>query len=340
MPSPKHTLILKAVAILGVLTIHFLSTLPINKADSSFPAVLSVVLDQLARFSVPLFIALSGYGLAIKYAVKTPQPLPFYKQRLFKLLPLYLFWSMLLYFLLRTFSFLGSDLGQYSFLEVLLFGKADYQLYFVPMILQLYLLFPLLWLILNRFGPLRLVILGLLLQAATFSVYTQLQVTDQWQYTLFLPWISYFTLGMAFTRLSIKSPNLAPYRTLLYLGLGLSAVLVIGQALNLIDFGVDPLAATRFTRYSVMFYASLALITLFYLAPQLSHLPKNLLPPLLWLGKYSYLIFLSHTLFLRLMLLVTTGSAPTPQLIVITGVSLIALITSPRLVTLTNTPIS
>lgn len=335
MLSQRHTLILKALAIFGVLTIHLLSTLPINKADPSLWGISSVILDQLARFSVPLFIALSGYGLAIKYVPRSPKPVPFFKSRLIKLLPLYLFWSVLLFFLLRAFTFLGSSQGKYSFAESLLFGKADYQLYFIPMILQLYILFPILSYLLNKSGPVKLLLGGFLLQAIAFIVYTRILVTDQWQYTFFFPWIGYFTLGMSLSRLPLHRYSLHRLQPYIIGGFIISAFIVATQSLHNISHGLNPLDATRFTRFPVMIYASITMVILFLIVPRSDKLPRQVQMPLLWIGKYSYLIFLSHTLILRLLLLLSTHAAPIPELIVISGVGIVALITSPKLTSMT-----
>jgi surface polysaccharide O-acyltransferase-like enzyme len=65
-------------------------------------------------------------------------------QRWLKLLPLYLLWSAI-HLISFTLYPEWRIMPEYSLTATAVGGLADYQLYFVPLILQLYLVFP--WLI-------------------------------------------------------------------------------------------------------------------------------------------------------------------------------------------------
>ena len=83
---------IKGLAILAVILVHVLSYLPgIYTGPRQF---FFISLDQLTRFCLPAFFILSGYGLASKYTQQQINYFKFLKERVAKLLPLYLIWSL------------------------------------------------------------------------------------------------------------------------------------------------------------------------------------------------------------------------------------------------------
>ncbi len=137
----------------------------IDYYSAEFVQILLIVFNQIARFCVPLFFFLSGYLYGVKFRTKTFHYLPFIKKRLKKILTPYIFWSVF-YILLR---FLTGDIAyeQFTiagFIFLLITGSAWGHLYFVVVIFQFYLLFPIFmvscrFLINSRFKQLILLIL-------------------------------------------------------------------------------------------------------------------------------------------------------------------------------------
>jgi surface polysaccharide O-acyltransferase-like enzyme len=77
----------------------------------------------------------------------------------------------------------------------ILFGQADYQLYFLPVIFQLYALFPLFWGLKQK--PKLMFSLALFIQVVTFYLYTwQVTSSDRLQYVLVFSWLAYFVWGI------------------------------------------------------------------------------------------------------------------------------------------------
>ncbi len=136
--------ILRAVAIFGVILIHIIGS-SFHFWDQGSPAwVIFLTLDQLFRFSVPLFVFISGYTLYLKYK-QNFKYFEFYLKRAARILPWYFFWSLIIYIYIHTT--VAKGFVDYPTWKLILLGKVDYHLYFVSMIFQLYLLFPvLLWL--------------------------------------------------------------------------------------------------------------------------------------------------------------------------------------------------
>ena len=168
---------------------------------------LAFLLNQAARFSVPLFLLLSGFSL--EQTGRQVPYLTFLRTRSARVLPPYLGW-VLLYALANTGFDLhtwGGQLGNPPWLlRELLTGQGAPHLYFIPILFQCYLLYPLLRRWVNR-APVQsaawaLMVTFLLqggyllhdLELLPFSLPAHL-------WMLFPTWSFYFVAGMCLQRL-------------------------------------------------------------------------------------------------------------------------------------------
>lgn len=149
--------VLRVVATLAVVMIHGTSfsqepfRLQHDFASADFVAV---VIGQSLRFCVPIFLILSGYGLTLRYgtAAGGVNLREFLGSRASKILIPFLVWTiaMLLFAGRLDPAFRAVSPGEglafagSAYLRALLLGNGDYHLYFFSIILQCYLLFPLL----------------------------------------------------------------------------------------------------------------------------------------------------------------------------------------------------
>lgn len=156
--------ILKAIAIIAVILIHTtsISFRFIKPENINY----YLIFDQILRFSVPLFVATSGFLLAAKYLNQTLEIKEFFQKRALKLIPLYLVWTGIIYYYLHYLS--AEHQAQFSVFQIIFLGKADYHLYFVPMLFQLYLLFPIVLYFYRRSKILTMVV-TLLIQLTVIS---------------------------------------------------------------------------------------------------------------------------------------------------------------------------
>ncbi len=131
---------IRLFAILGVVAIH-VSTAFIDRVTVPFSNYFFFYsfVNQVSRFAVPLFFLISGFLLASKYH-SIVSPIDFYKKRLSKVLLPYFVWSLIYFWVIFPNPF--ADVFKKGFIEKLYFGSASYQLYFIPAIIVLYLLFP------------------------------------------------------------------------------------------------------------------------------------------------------------------------------------------------------
>lgn len=188
---------------ISVITIHVTSTFINYKSNISFLGMnIAFILNQLSRFSVPLFILLSGISCGLKKPhVGTRQ---FLRGRLIKIGIPYLIWSIM-------YSLYNShiDLSAWSFsfcLKSLLLGQAAPHLYFIVIIMQFYVLFPILkkW---AENAPYKSLLVSFIISYGIQKLFYFLkfdfnlipQSIHPYLWVLFPTWLFYFVMGLGLT---------------------------------------------------------------------------------------------------------------------------------------------
>lgn len=196
--------ITRALAILAVLLIHSTSTPVTALSSESKLYSIYVFFNIFPKFAVPVFIFLSGFVLFYNYIQKdfTKKLIVcFYKKRVTQILIPYLFFSVfyfaaMQFYVTRDFSLAWHALFSVEFLQKLLIGKAYTHLYYIFIMVQFYLMFPLFLYILKKkpaLSPL-LIWTGLALQ----WIFILLNA-EYWQYpyrgSISFSYILYFLAG-------------------------------------------------------------------------------------------------------------------------------------------------
>lgn len=197
--------LVRGFAILGVITIHVTSFFGFIEILSPLVFV-TLMLDAFAHFGAPLFVLISGVVLAYNNWVDT-NTLQFYKKRLQFILPLYVVLSII--GVIYHSYIMGSPIDLTKIIESLLFGTSWYWFWFIPMIISLYLLFPLFrkfYNFLDKRGHTKLFLLfGLVVQIGLalglfFSslnfIFAGLDLSYYIMTKSFLGYVFYFTLGI------------------------------------------------------------------------------------------------------------------------------------------------
>jgi len=135
----------RGFAILGVIAIHSFCLPPPSLLkyyeDYQYSPINDLILQTITSFmafAIPLFILISGIALAYNYNDKISF-IDFYKKRLLRIIPPYIFISLISIFSLGLLNQIPSiD----SIIFKLLTGTASDPLWFVVLIIQLYLIFP------------------------------------------------------------------------------------------------------------------------------------------------------------------------------------------------------
>jgi surface polysaccharide O-acyltransferase-like enzyme len=131
--------VMRIFSILGVILIHTSTrTIEFYKFDLNIIPI-TVFFNQISRYAVPLFFIISGFALNISFKINESYFI-YVKKRVNKIITPYIFWSIIYYFFIYWRN------RDVNFIRSLLLGNASYQLYFIPSLLILYFIFP----VLNR----------------------------------------------------------------------------------------------------------------------------------------------------------------------------------------------
>ena len=226
---------LRAISIIGVLVIHVVTEIVWTGQATGFNANYAMFWNQWSRFCVPIFIFVSGLLLAYRYEFEGFQYFRFIKRRFVDLFVPYMFWTLISIFNLHKWGTLHPAWIK----DVFFTGRGYYfQLYFIPLIFQFYLLSPI-WLYLSKgrrlryfasaavsvnilyLGYYQLVFLGIL-PSTGFSNFIFNNIQGR-----FPAWIGYFALGclagknLDSLRSWLKRRSLWSLSTLYAAGLGL-----------------------------------------------------------------------------------------------------------------------
>ncbi len=196
--------LLRAIATTIVIGIHASHHWWFGVHDTTtinFEIFIDTIINQVGRFTVPIFVILSGFALA-KSEEKRPFDLQiFFQRRLWRIVPPYILFTLLNIIGQRQFQAADwLERGQ-QICQSLFTGMGDYHLYFLGIIFQCYILYPILRSIV--FTKWNLYILLLI----TFALFSLRWVSATFDLLVnmmaFLPngnhliyWLSYFQIGI------------------------------------------------------------------------------------------------------------------------------------------------
>ncbi|MEK3882554.1 acyltransferase [Paenibacillus sp. PL2-23] len=167
--------VVKAVAIIAVLLIHVTADPRVGVPWGSASAPFYMLANQLSMFAVPVFILINGLVLFYRYHDdwSFAQAMEFYKKRLKFIVIPYVIWALIYYLYRQALSQQPVSFDLLEFVDQLRWGETGYHLYFMIIIIQFYLVFPLLMAVVRwlRLKPRHLVILGLLVQGVFYSIH-------------------------------------------------------------------------------------------------------------------------------------------------------------------------
>ncbi len=269
-------------------------------------------IDQFTRFTVPVFFFLSGFGLTSQFLQKPPKLSTYYRFRLGKIFAPFLLWSFITAF--RHIDYLLDEMPwreafvptALRFLKFLFIDGFDYQYYFVIVIFQFYLLFPLIF----KLAKNRWFLLGvLLLQLAFMSPVEGYLEPFGWELPAFhsnllLFYGFYCVAGMyaAWHRdfLSGILRHLSnPQVVFFWVG---SFGLILAEYWLNIKMGKGLYDSDHFNRWSVVLYCVACLLLFVKMKPALQTFFQNRHWVFLFTGiaPYTFFVYLAHTHVLRI----------------------------------------
>lgn len=290
---------LKTAAIIAVVIIHVTTAYLDRARVLSFSFDTYLILNGVTRFAVPLFFLSSGLLLGAKY-VTVPSITSFYKKRILRILPPYLFWTVI-YYLLFSSVF---AIFRWSFINNLLTGNTSYQFYFIPTICVLYLLFPLFIKYRKIFLNKQFIILFFIFECILlyFVYYYQYKIPLYSPLRNALINMSPFLIGIFISEHYAKVKRFLRQHIMLSIDIAALTGFVICLESLLLFFNLDNTKYIRDQwRPSVLVYALAAGAVLYNIYEVKFHKWNN---TILWLSKYSFGVFFIHVALMYPLLLV------------------------------------
>jgi surface polysaccharide O-acyltransferase-like enzyme len=296
MQMMKRALLLNGVAILGVLVNHALYWMRTALSGQGTPIYyVWLVLQQLYIFSVPAFIFVSGFFLAFTLRGQTRLDPTIMRKRVENLIVPYLVWSVIM---IGANIISGQSKSGFTYLLELVSTGVHGPYYFVPLLLQLYLIGYLVSPLIVRY-PWRMFSIAVAVQLGTVAIWylsfwwtsplleSLQRIVPYWTFFHYLP---YFVLGFI---TCLNRADLAQFvqrhHRLLF------AALVLGALGSIIEpefvsqtYGVE--WHNCLLPISVKFYG-MAFILWFL---SIKDLPKWLTQRMQYLAGKSYGIYLIH----------------------------------------------
>lgn len=303
--------LMRGIAILAVIIIHVSGHFTNIKHINGLMVTMAI-LDFFAHIGVPLFVFISGFVLTLSTNKKSFNTKIFYKKRLLRILPPYLFFSIA-YILLSSVVLkpIGINLPDIQAVFLKLCTASSFShLWFIALIVQLYLVFPLL----RKFAQTKFFTLATIL----FTVGVQIIWQISTQYLLFtvksdnvlqpliksylagafISYLGYFLLGMYFAKHNSnilgQLKKIKSYWLVVLMILLLS--LISHYYFTLLDLNNDFYNLSWESLTLVRFLNPFLFITTFFFFYKvcLKKVPKIITKTLTLFSKYSFGIYLTH----------------------------------------------
>lgn len=281
--------VIRAFAIIAVVLIHVSGIMMTGNNISSRTYNAAVVINQIARFSVPAFILISGIGLTLSYK-KEQGYFKFLGRRFNKIIPSYILWCLIyIYFTNKNFEI-------NNVVNSLIYGKVFYHFYYIPLIVQFYLVYPFIY---RMIGTKRGLLASFIITFGIIIFTRYYIVSDELKWFLdkknLLDWIFYFSFGAFIGKNLEKFLMLTKkYKVLILILFLISTYIMLYDAASSIRIGKDLEYAVTFMRPTVVLYSMFLIFFIFSIEWK-----ENILMKVVkYISKSSYAIYLSHALIL------------------------------------------
>lgn len=267
---------LKGIAIIGVIIIHACYLLGFEY-NTLFDSILLSVVNNIFRFAIPVFLFTSG--LLLKSFVWSGRAIiQFYGSKIIRI--------AIPYIIITTLLWQIGYSGDINLPKLLISGEAAIPFYFIPVLFQLYLLYPLLDYI-RKISPKYLLIGALSISLISFFIPDTWYL---WDIPLCGQYLIFFVYGMVRKNIFSEAPS-SIWQELICIYFALQAsIIVLLPYLNLSETTVKSLSF-----YNVQIFFGFAIIFIlwnyFQKSNPIATMIQNILSPL---GRISLWIFLFH----------------------------------------------
>jgi surface polysaccharide O-acyltransferase-like enzyme len=228
--------VLRIAAVAGVVAIHVFGGIVVNTGIHGTPTWWAAVIVDIGNvWVVPAFVMVSG-ALLLAPRSQGAGPASFYRRRLLRLGPAFVFWQ-LFYLVVARIWITGQHLSLREALALIADGNTYTHLYFLWLIIGLYAVAPVIYPFLAQGGRRRAMITAFVLLAVMVAAYTAAAVLTHLgiprsirltAFTQWLPYVGFFVAGIAL--MGLKATRA---RILLVASVGVLALVAI-----VLEFGM------------------------------------------------------------------------------------------------------
>lgn len=287
---------IRVFAAMSIIVIHATSTY-------IYGSMMAYYANQFVRFAVPLFIILSGLLLFLSDSGKKSNALNFYKKRARKMIIPFIVWTAF-YIVFSNISIIkAGKFGLYDFMALffkgLIYGNGYDHLYFMTIIIQLYLLYPILNYLISRWQYTTLIASIIATFACQTGVYLQMlgRIKLPWTplpyYEFFPTWIFYFVFGMYLGKNITGFERVISNKKVI-----VGSVWFVSLALLIFDSKVTKIYES--IRPSIIIYCVMTFLFAYCVAVSLNIKNEKLIYSAKWVSMQSFLIYLSHLVFMKI----------------------------------------
>ena len=263
----------------------------------------AVTVGIILCFAVPVFIIMSGLSLHLSHRHKAETYWTFVSKRMSKVIVPYILFT-LVYFMERYHWDIPYLLHQMNpvtaLLQSLVLGNAASHLYFMIILIQLYLLYPLLKQLTLR-CPVALFVVATLMTVIVLldgylrpmGIHLYPRFLEPGIILLFPRWLYYFVLGMMLATVLPRVLTVTARFAFITVGLWVLAAIGLLQLSDQYGF------LQKETNLPIMLYATVALIMLFSVSAGLKYLPQKGKSLLRWMASQSFFVYFVHLLLFR-----------------------------------------
>lgn len=287
----------RAFAIIAVVLIHSTSEATVIPESGSLTQIFFYTVNKLGAFAVPVFIILSGIVLFYRYfdQWKASDSLTFYKKRIISVVYPYLAFSLLYYFFYQYLYNGKIFFDSRAFLDLLPLGDAAYHLYYMIIIIQFYLLFPIFITLAkqSRLFERYLILIGLLIQGGFYVYIHWFNTTIPNRASISLTYFALFLIGAA---IGIHYSKISAWIERNLKWIILLTILIAITHVGMHSAGTYWRIKIENTWYMLVYnaYALLMTIALIGIGKWILKRSPMLSKPFIRLGKVSFGVYLVH----------------------------------------------
>lgn len=287
---------IRAICCILVIMIHVTAEFWTFFSIGSIQYKLIVLLNTISQFAVPCFVCISGFVLYYVYNNKEYNILEFYKKRITKIMIPYLIWSAI--YIILKHNYFNIPINLNIIVKDILLGRASGHLYFIILILQFYIVFPLILKAYKRINN-KVLSMGIFLG---INIITILFIRIPFKDRFFMNYLMFFGLGFLLGDLKLKGFKFNDFlkTTIFTVYLIFTVYYFIDRYRSIVGL---PFIFKELHRYTWWIFSLISILNIYLLANIFNNTKVNLIENKIIrsLSNHSFTIYLSHMFFIILL---------------------------------------